>query len=246
MARYKKNFLTQVIVRIDFPFPLAGIRSRLNQDFVKKIIRFYPIQEPPKVIGISFQLGKGRREKTKRERTNWFFYSKNREEKLCISETYMYIDVHEYKSFKELHSHFIYALESLFASYRNVSVNRLGLRYINHIERNEVNPTDWKGYLNTDLLSIFKVADSKEATSRAFHMLEMNYDNMNLRFQYGMPNPDYPAPIRKKVFVLDFDAYLRSDQNKDEIIQNLDSFHRKIESYFERSILKKTREMLNG
>ncbi len=246
MVRYKKNFLKEVVVRIDFPVPLRAIRVRVNQKFIREIIKYYPIQEPIKVIKDALRLlSEPAKNRTGEKRTNWFFHSRNRGEKLCINDTCMFIDVSKYESFAKLRSHFVSALESLFSNYSDVSISRFGLRYTNYIEGNELDPTDWKGYLNPELLSIFEIADSREAISRAFHVLDMNYDDMSLRFQYGMHNPDYPAPIRKKLFVLDFDAYIEAALGKEEVLHNLDTFHGKIESYFERCILEKGRKVLN-
>ena len=246
MVRSKRNFLKQVITRIDFAVPLRSMRTRINQRFIRARIKHYPIQEPIKMIkDASRLLSEPAKIRTMEKRTDWFFHSRNREEKLCINDTCMFIDVGKYESFLKLQSHFVSVLESLFNNYKNVSISRFGLRYINHIEENELDPTDWNGYLNSDLLSIFEFADSREAISRAFHILDMNYDDMNLTFQYGMHNPDYPAPIRKKLFVLDFDAYIEAALTKEEVLRNLDIFHGKIESYFERCFLEKGRKVLN-
>ncbi len=99
--------------------------------------------------------------------------------------------------------------------------------------------------MNNKLLSIFNVADDKTKIARAFNNLTLNYDNFKLRFQYGMWNSDFPATIRKKVFILDYDAYDESLWSKDEIIKFLPIFHDKIEQLFEMSIKQALRDKMN-
>lgn len=59
-----------------------------------------------------------------------------------------------------------------------------------------------------------------------------------------MHNPDFPAPIRKKIFVLDYDAYCEGLQDMEDIKKNIDVFHDKIENLFEENITKKLREKM--
>jgi len=61
-----------------------------------------------------------------------------------------------------------------------------------------------------------------------------------------MPNPDFPAPIKQKIFTLDLDASYQSLQEQVEISTNLDKFHDKIQSLFEMSITANLREILNA
>jgi len=60
-----------------------------------------------------------------------------------------------------------------------------------------------------------------------------------------MHNPDYPARIRKKIFILDYDAYTTSLLTREEIRQSLPIFHDQIEQLFEKSITGRLREIMN-
>jgi uncharacterized protein (TIGR04255 family) len=123
-------------------------------------------------------------------------------------------------------------------------VSRFGLRYFNNIELTDPRLTDWDAYLDKNLLSIFNLADDRTKISRAFHNLELNFGDMNLTFLYGMHNPDYPAPIKQKTFVLDFDAYILKSQDKDEVVSNLEVMHERIQSMFEKNITEQLREIM--
>ena len=51
-----------------------------------------------------------------------------------------------------------------------------------------------------------------------------------------MPNPDFPAVIKRKSFTLDYDAYCTQLLDKTDIPAFLDRFHDRINSSFEKVI----------
>ena len=99
-------------------------------------------------------------------------------------------------------------------------------------------------YLKPELNSIFAIADKREAISRAFHVLEFNYGDDLLRFQFGMFNPDYPSPIKRKIYTLDYDMYVTKLLDKAEIEQTLDRFHEKVNHFFEQVITNELRKIM--
>ena len=96
------------------------------------------------------------------------------------------------------------------------------------------------------LLGAFELPDRTEELSRVFEIVEFNYGDSQLRCQFGMPNPDYPAPIRRKLFVLDLDAYRTGLMDPDEVPDLLDDFHARIKEIFEQSITDGLRRLMNG
>lgn len=134
----------------------------------------------------------------------------------------------------------------MFEAFSDLQVKRLGLRYINSVEAPGPNKFSWNAYLNRNLLSIFNIPVDKAKIARAFHNLELNLGDLTLRFQYGIHNPDYPAPIRKRVFILDYDAYTTGFLAKEEIHQTLPVLHDEIEQLSEKSITDKLRGIMNA
>ena len=122
---------------------------------------------------------------------------------------------------------------------------RLGLRYIDEIALDEPKPMAWGKYLIPELLASFSLADKLDTVSRAFHVVEFSYpDETKMRFQYGMPNPDYPAPIKQKLFVLDYDTYCQFVIPTEDIPELLDRFHMRAHSAFEQVITDSLRRKL--
>lgn len=243
---YKKNFLTSVIVRADFPSPLKT--EELPNNFRKTILKEFPISESKKLIQQQFKIGSDEKLEVKANLsgTEWNFYGHVREKQLVINPNFISVTYSDkYNSFNEFQSEFLLVLESLFNEYENVDVTRLGLRYINEIYLPGPNPLSWEGYLNPDLLSIFEIPENKETILRGFSELIFSIEGMNLIFKYGMHNPDYPAPIKKKIFILDFDAQYHYLQDLKDIQSNLVKAHNEIKKMFEKNIKNDLRMILD-
>lgn len=58
------------------------------------------------------------------------------------------------------------------------------------------------------MFDIIPDQQEKDKITRSLQVLEMMDGEVGLRFQYGMHNPDFPATIRKQLFLMDFYAYL--------------------------------------
>jgi uncharacterized protein (TIGR04255 family) len=252
MARYKRNYLTHVIIKVDFEGVLS-IDNELPPAIAKKASSIFPLFEPKPSAHQEFNISADGAKLVKRiESTNWIFRGTNREKVLSISRenlqkehTSLMVDYSKYESFDNTKNEFISILDAILDTFPESKIIRVGLRYINSINLNEKNPFTWNKYINSTLLNSFKFVKDREFISRSFHNLELKYDDMNVRFQYGMHNPDYPSVIKKKEFILDYDAYFSGEQDKNEIPKRLETYHDYIESLFENSIKDGLRDKMN-
>ena len=246
MTTYNNNFLTNVLARIDFSTPIFILKDEIPTELGNTCTKNFPILEPRDIPIQEIHIDV-KQDEIARKQVNlkeWNFYGINREKRLCITSELMFVEFLKYSNFADLSEHFTIVLDSLFDLYQQLEAKRFGLRYINNISLSG-RRYSWRPYLNKDLLSIFNVPTDKTKTSRAIHNLEINNGDYVMRFQYGMFNPDYPAPIKKKSFILDYDTYTRSSLHKEDIIKLLPIYHDEIELYFERSITDKLRGVLN-
>jgi uncharacterized protein (TIGR04255 family) len=243
---YKNNYLSKVIIRVDFLSPIKNIENELPRQ-ISEIIKFnYPIAEPKKVVVENKTFSKNGIINTFiDEKTEWHFYDKEREKELVIIPTSIFVNFLKYTSYEELKREFQEVINKFFELFDEAQVSRLGLRYINDISLNENNPLNWEAYLKGDISCLSNFIQEKQSLSRIFSTIEMNYGDFNLRFQFGLFNSDFPAPIKKKSFILDFDAYYQGLQDQNQVIPNLDKYHTKIQELFEFSITDKLREKLN-
>jgi uncharacterized protein (TIGR04255 family) len=157
----------------------------------------------------------------------------------------MFVEVTKYTVFEDLSRGFLAIVDALYSEFKDLQVKRLGLRYIDKIKLDEPNPTKWDDYIDKDLLCSLRFVADPSTLVRAINVLEQKFDDESrLRFQFGMPNPDYPAPIHQKIFVLDTDAYCDLLLSKEEVRQFLDRFHNRCTDSFERLITSKLRKKM--
>jgi len=245
---YKRNYLTHVIARIDFISPLKGLNEELPPEISKIALNDFPIAVPKKRFVKELHFTPKDLKQRERELTEWTFHGKNREKRLVIIPSAIFVEYTRYVKYEEMREQFMKVLQTLFDVYKkDVVCSRIGLRYINNIAlENEDDPLDWEELLNEKLLSALTFYSKKKCLARSFHNLELNFGEYNLRYQFGILNPDYPAVIKQKSFILDMDAYYRGDLEYNIIGDDLDKFHDCIQEIFEMSITDKMRDLLNG
>lgn len=244
MPKYKKHFLTRVIIKMDFPASLNGLARAIPQEIKTAAISLFPIPEPKKFIAKELQISKQPTKEESKEGTDWVFHSNDKGKTLTVAQDNLNITYRTYESFEVLKRDFISMLEVMFKKYSELQSSRLGLRYINEIKLAGNDVFDWHEYLDDNLLALFKVPKETSKIARAFNNLVLNHEGIMLRLQYGMFNPDFPALIRKKTFILDHDAYYNGPQDLNEIKKHIDIFHGLIEASFEQSIKNKLRELM--
>jgi len=249
--KYRKDCLAQVIARIDFASPLpltkkgpsAGVVTALKKDFP------IPELEVKQLKEISVALDANPKQ-TIREIREWNYHSKSRNKKAVITADCMILEYTKYEGFNVLRSDFLKIVNALFAAFNDLQVRRLGLRYIDKILLKEPKPTVWGHYLDKNLLASFNLVDDRRTIVRVFHVLEQKFDDESrMRFQFGMPNPDYPAAVHRKEFVLDTDAFCDLLLGRDEVENFLDIFHTRCIERFEQLIsdpLRKKMGMIRG
>jgi uncharacterized protein (TIGR04255 family) len=244
--KYRRDFLASVIARIDFAAPLPLAKKGPPAAVVAALKKEFPIAElQVKQIKEVFIPADSSTRETTREVREWNYHSKNREKKVVVTADCMFLESKKYQGFKVLRTDFLNTTNALFDAFKDLEVKRLGLRYINKIVLKEPKPTVWERYLNENLLSSFKLVTARQTLVRVFHVLEQKFDDESrIRFQYGMTNPDYPAVIHRKHFVLDSDAYCELIIGRDEVERFLDIFHDRCKERFEQLITDPLRRQM--
>lgn len=247
IPEYKRNFLTDVIFRIDYPL-IANLVSTPPKEFQEKIFSKFPILEPTKQFGIKIE-NKGENITTTEEsKTVWRFKNKAANLIVELDSKFLVILIKDYKnhtSFKGLVSE---VLKAFFDIYPDTIVNRVGLRYINQINLKEKDFYEWDKYIDKNLISILDFASNKKDIRRALQLFEIQIDpDTRLNMKAGIFNSTYPNELIKKEFLLDYDCYTTLRTEKDEVGEKLDSFNKIIAKYFENSITDNFRkEVLSG
>ncbi len=241
---YKTNPIKEVIARLDFLNHISQLRVELPKDFVLSIKKLFPIGEYRDLVSKELQIKGADVHHKDFNIKEWRFFNKERTNKLYLAENTLVLSTKKYSRYDDFFSDFKYVINAFCETYPDFQFKRFGLRYINSIQIDEPNPFDWKKYINSNMLSIFKIPENKNSIARALQNLELKIDDFNLRFQFGMHNPDFPLPIKKKIFILDLDAYYGGVIGKTEVEQFYPQFHKEIQGLFERSITDHYRDFL--
>lgn len=251
--RPNKSILERVIVRADFAIPLPSVGESLPPAVSQASLKLFPDAESPVRGKVGeFQISVSSTGPTITDKledtTVWRYRSRDRLSTLSVSPHNVNILYEAYPGYAVMKSHFEVVMAAVYSANTVVQIRRLGLRYVNKLQRPEGDPLEWSEDLSKALLSIFDVyPENKHMIARAFHSLELNFEDAFLRFQYGMHNPDFPSPIVRKVFILDFDAFnygLIEDQQ--EMLKCLDRLHGLIEDLFKVVTTERLRSEIDG
>jgi uncharacterized protein (TIGR04255 family) len=242
---YREPFLKEVIVRIDFSSAVEALATTLPLKVSNAALARFPLSEPRKAIAQELQLSAKAVKRKTQEFTEWNYYGRDREKRLVISPPLIFATYSRYASYEELKDDFLSVVSLLFAELPDLRASRLGLRYINHIEM-PVDPLRWDEYIDKRLLGLFQRFTDPQHVSRLFNIAEFNFDGLQIKFQFGAPNPDFPAPIRRPLFVLDIDGYLQGLQELQDLSANIDHAHERIQNFFEEAITERLREQMNA
>ena len=240
---YKKNFLDKVIVHLAFD-SVIDLSKGLPKQFSESLLKAYPVSKVQETVNKNIKISQAGVHVDENKGNQWQYRGLNNEKLLTLDSKFFSIQYNQQENYDVFKDEFIKFKDLLFNSYPELVVSRIGLRYINVIKIAEDNPLDWSRYINDSLISSFNFLPTKEVVSRAFHNLEFNFSRYNINFKYGMNNPDHPAPIKKKIFILDYDGYALGLQDKDSIQDNFSDINEKIYELFELSVKDGLREII--
>lgn len=244
---YNVNFLTDVVLRIDFVSPIPRLGSPLPSTVSKAILSHFPIPDPQKVVVQKFNFVPEQGIQPSQDSfTTWRFLGRAREKQLNLSLQYLFISYSKYTNYESLQREFVLISEALLREMPEIQISRLGLRYINQVEQPGTDPFDWEGLLERDLVALLHYSVPDSQPCRIFHNLEYSFPEHQLRFQFGLFNTDYPAAIRRRHFILDYDAFFQGPIEQAEVTGMADLFHSRIQNLFERNIEDRLREVLRG
>jgi len=244
---YSKNYLVDVICRIDFPLVLELIDVP-PKEFQNSIISDFPILKPTQQFGVSIKKDEEGISTQEKSRIIWTFHDKEESYIVELFSEFLVINCKKYIDFADFEKKLKIVFDSFFKVYPNIIINRLGLRYINQIEiEGEDDFFDWSAYINQKLVEGIDFVENKQNIRREFNNLVLDIkENVVLNFKYGIFNRYYPDEIVKKEFMLDYDCYTKNDIEIVQIYEQLSSFNQIITEYFEKSIKDGLRNKLNA
>ena len=254
--KYKNNFLSSVICRIDFnsPLPEETIND-LSKD--TDLTGAFPIRGKDQVRKekrlnwvSSFDNKKPEKPSVVEEEFTFIikeFRNATGENKFVFAPTFIVFEYKKYNSFEKLKSNFLSVVNCLNKGNKdekNTNISRFGLRYINIIDPDKIRIL--KGYFANTINAFVNFELAKGLSlSRAVGQVEYLQDDIRLVVHYGEYNRSYPGILLKHDFVLDYDASVQGLYSISDIFPNkLIAAHSMIQNVFEHSITDKFRKIM--
>lgn len=248
--RYKNPPLKNVIFRIDLAQPINQGKKLLN-DFYKIIENNFPNREDISGIRIEATMGLAKdKEPSVKQFQRAVISNKfsNADQTIILmfepEPSNFNLLFKSYKNSEELKSLVELIVTAVNKTYGNILIKRVGLRYINNIVIKEGDAFDWDSFINKNLISMMEFFPDKRKISRSIGRMELNKDTYNVQFYYGMANPEYPNPIARKEFILDYDCYSTDEININDVPDVVKALHDEIKRLFESSILDGLRDLM--
>ena len=174
---------------------------------------------------------------TKEKRFKSFiFQNKEIDNSITLEPDAIVFDIKKYGTYKEFREIVQKVFQNLEGEDSSAKVSRIGLRYINQIIVKQGNPFDWTGLIKEPLICSRRFIEGINGVRRLMGVLEFNTPDYFIRFQYGWFNSEYPNPIARKEFLLDYDCSSTNEINfSSGLISQIDIFHDAIKEIFKNS-----------
>lgn len=240
---YKRNFLAQIIVRVDLATPVEYTASAIEQ-VTAGVRDFLPTPDTQEIFQMQLTVGP---KPTYDQRTiGKVFRFTNREANntLVLEPSSVILDVRKYLPYSTRRT----AIESVVTALRDkadsIAVSRTGIRYITRITMDSGDPFEWSGLINKSLLSSLAFAHNHAEVSRAMGSFNFTKETCDILFQYGLYNSEFPNPIARKEFLLDIDCFTVEPSSFQSISEIVDQLRDEARSLFESCIEDGLRQLM--
>lgn len=130
---YKRNFLAEVIARIDFATPIESFQRNISSKIIQKVTKHFPIAEPVESVATHFVIGGESMEKEEKRSKQWNFFGKDRDRQLVVTDGAVFVRYTKYSTFEALSEAFGDAVSAIDRDHPGVFTQRFGLRYVNPV-----------------------------------------------------------------------------------------------------------------
>ena len=233
---YRNAPLTEVIAQVRFP-PLLRIEAEIPAEFQERIRGVFPLLEkgaptfalpegasaqlPPEMLQL---LAGGAPGGT----VSYRFLTEDRNSTVILTPDALTLSTKSYTRWEEFFENFRLPLDMLISKYEPSFITRVGLRYVNAIEKTPLGfsaETPWSALLNREILGELALPAFERNLIGAARQLQANLPDKtgHLLFRHGvraLPNHTELA------YMLDFDFVAGNRTEAADAEHRLTSFHR--------------------
>ena len=129
---YNKNYLVEVVARLDFAKPIEALADPvLPSDIHNEVKKHYSIYEPSKITRHGVQITGDAVTSEKEEMHQWVYHGEEREKSITISSHSIIVSFKVYKDFEDFKENIIGPIKKIIELERNIQIQRTGLRFVN-------------------------------------------------------------------------------------------------------------------
>jgi uncharacterized protein (TIGR04255 family) len=232
---YETNPLKLVLAQLRFP-PLLGFEATATlAPFQRALADEYPMLQEEQQV--AFAINAEGIAATPQNKV-WRFRTIDGGRSIVLARDFVGLEATNYTMFTEFASDFRRAVAALGALDTPPKVfQRLGLRYLNELRHEEAHkPSDWKPFLNEELLGLVGGDLLGDAVSQAVQEIRLNDDGVMLIVRHGYFGPE--ATDNKPFYLIDLDCFSEAtgEVEEDQILDRLREFHERVHNLFELSL----------
>lgn len=250
---YKKDYITNFIIRFDYNDIKEEILEDLQKIFESKykfIINETKMVETGK-IKVDFEK-KQSEIKSEGIKKEFSLFNVERTERLKFSSDMFIYETIKYTGYDSIKGIIKEFIDIINKNGKEELFNRMGMRYINNIElpyekKEEI--FDWGDYINEKIWNNNQFIDNSNLLQKITvqEFKSGNKDsNIIFRLQTGIPNPNKPAEIIKKNFLIDIDGFTMNVEKMINAFSKLQEIHDELSNIFDNCIEEKLIKIMNG
>jgi uncharacterized protein (TIGR04255 family) len=245
---YEQNFLAKVILRADFGTHPIAFDAEVTK-FSSGIAATFPQSSSNLLMRVDFDVATEGTSGIKHTKagTQWIHRkSPSGTAQVVLEPTFMALEYGpgDYESFDAFLTEFTLLLNQLYDVFGEFPLDRIGLRYVNEI-RLPGKALEWSGVIREELVNaVMAPAVPGGRLLRSMHQLVELHGDDQVLFNYGIFNPDFPAPAAQRFFILDIDCSRTGVVQRNEAIACIKVLNNHSTVAFESSIGDELRKIM--
>lgn len=251
---YTKNYLSEVILRIDF----VEQKKEFNIEYFKilkdKLKEQYPdIElETRSIKTLEFNITDKESNTTDIKTVGYLGIIKFNQnmDKIELDSNHFSLSTSNYTKFIEFAKPFEYGLKTIQLSHEIPNIKRVGLRFVNKfIDEGIKEISDWSEYIHSSFLPKYGITkqpfvESNYTLRRNLNDFFFSDGDLTLHLKLGIWNPEFPSIITENELIVDIDCYSSIISTESIVLKKIYDMDHAAYKLFDNIITDKMKEFL--
>lgn len=228
--------------------PIAALQDAKPADFEAQINDRFPVPKEVQEVMVATSVSPNKDLKTemKTVQKRWIYFSRDESKAVTVAGNEFTLEYKKYCDIQATRDDFVFLWKAFQKVHQVETLDRIGLRYINEIALPSGDPLAWDGWINEKIIgaTLGVAAPAAHNLARSMHRIFWVADDHRVVFQFGIHNSDFPNPVAKREFVLDYDCFSTVPTDAPEAEKYLLQFNDLIDDLFEKSIAEQLRQQM--